>query len=1077
MQLRLLSMTFAICVLSILFVSSLAIAEPDPASMELAEKILGATGTTGGLIVQIGAEDAQLTAALASRPGVLVEVLEADPAKVEAVKATLIEEGVWGLAVVRQWDGDTLPYHSETVRLFIASEATGIPSSEFQRVLNPIGLGSTGFYNTSTSSALSSGDSASHTDQDPDWTHYLYDASNNAVTQDEAVGPPRSLRWVADPLWTRNHHKLNSISGVVTSGGRIFYIQDEGPAGSLEVPGRWFLYARDASSGIFLWKRPISEWASQKHGFRNGPVHLPRSLVADSVATNEGDLDCVFIKPGYDLPVEILDAATGEPLHTLAGTEKVEELLYRDGTLLLLKGDPAKVLNPVVAERRGEKDYVPKTLLAYDAASGELIWETKADQLGHVVSLTPAADQEGRVFAQSPEVLTCLDITSGDVNWAVENKCKPGANHSTACLVTVADVVVIGDGTNVKTFDAMTGESLWQTQHKYGFRSPTDILIVDGLVWLGPSFIEGLDVKTGEASQPNVPQTDVRTVGHHHRCYRNKATPNYILDGYRGIEFYDLEGEEYSRHNWTRGTCQYGIMPANGLIYTPPTSCGCFNEAMMRGFLALAPTENDEDIVYPTLSFEGRLVEGPAFTGMETPIESSQFDWPTLRGTASRAGTSEVSLSTDLTPAWDVELGDQLSSPVSAAGCVFVSLLQPGQVVALDATTGNELWRYTCGAPLDSPPTYHEGRIYIGAHDGLIYCLDAISGLLAWSFNAAPETKYMVAQDRVESVWPASGNLLVQNGTVYAVAGRSTYLDGGMFLWGLDPKSGDVLCHTNYRIDNAACSAGESTHAELPDTHLNWAQNMTDGKTHLDPDLSDAFSMTGTRLDVLTGDGESVYLRHVRFSAELELEPERAQHLFSTATLTDDYENHRSHWALGYGDFSRLPVAYSWIANKFAGNYNSRLSVPYGLMLSYDEEAVWGVRRLNGYTFFAEPNTEKPDGKTVDFREQKDPLAADTWSWSTALDFRPHAITKIDGAVLLAGMPGTGTTPDPTHEEIEAFEGRAAGVLEIRSEETGELIRRIDLPAAPRWDGLAVTNGCLLISCRDGKLRCLAEEE
>ena len=48
-----------------------------------------------------------------------------------------------------------------------------------------------------------------------------------------------------------------SVSAVVSAGGRLFYIFDEGPRASIEVPSQWSLIARDAFNGTILWKREI----------------------------------------------------------------------------------------------------------------------------------------------------------------------------------------------------------------------------------------------------------------------------------------------------------------------------------------------------------------------------------------------------------------------------------------------------------------------------------------------------------------------------------------------------------------------------------------------------------------------------------------------------------------------------------------------------------------------------------------------------------------------------------------------------------------------------------------------------
>ena len=90
---------------------------------------------------------------------------------------------------------------------------------------------------------------------------------------------------------------------------------------------------------------------------------------------------------------------------------------------------------------------------------------------------------------------------------------------------------------------------------------------------------------------------------------------------------------------------------------------------------------------------------------------------------------------------------------------------------------------------------------------------------------------------------------------------------------------------------------------------------------HLAPDRSDSFSMAGGTLsDVLVSDGTNVYLHQVKFNAKLERQGYMSRHLFSTSSLLDDAENHRSHWVLGTGDFSRVPVAYSWIVDRRASH-------------------------------------------------------------------------------------------------------------------------------------------------------------
>jgi outer membrane protein assembly factor BamB len=45
---------------------------------------------------------------------------------------------------------------------------------------------------------------------------------------------------------------------------------------------------------------------------------------------------------------------------------------------------------------------------------------------------------------------------------------------------------------------------------------------------------------------------------------------------------------------------------------------------------------------------------------------------------------------------------------------------------------------------------------------------------------------------QLESAWPVHGGVLVQNGTAYFAAGRSSQLDGGIYLYGVDAATGEL---------------------------------------------------------------------------------------------------------------------------------------------------------------------------------------------------------------------------------------------------------------------------------------------
>ena len=83
-----------------------------------------------------------------------------------------------------------------------------------------------------------------------EWSHYLHDSTGNSVANDDVVAPPRHLQWVGSPRWSRHHDRMASMSALVSTNGRMFYIMDEGSRISIQLPSKWKLIARDAFNGI-----------------------------------------------------------------------------------------------------------------------------------------------------------------------------------------------------------------------------------------------------------------------------------------------------------------------------------------------------------------------------------------------------------------------------------------------------------------------------------------------------------------------------------------------------------------------------------------------------------------------------------------------------------------------------------------------------------------------------------------------------------------------------------------------------------------------------------------------------------
>ena len=577
---------------------------------------------------------------------------------------------------------------------------------------------------------------------------------------------------------------------------------------------------------------------------------------------------------------------------------------------------------------------------------------------------------------------------------------------------------------------------------------PGEIYISDGLVWLGPAFDEPRDLQTGEIKQ-NRPVIDrLWTTGHHYRCYPGKATSKYILTAKRGIEMIDLTGENHSRNNWVRATCRVGVTPCNGLLYAPPHSCGCYMEAKLYGFWALAAAEESKNrMVEESKSDpETRLERGPAYGKHELselqPTASSlqpSTGWSTYRHDAARSGGTEAAVPTDLGQRWKAELGGRLSAVTVGYGKAFVAQVDAHTVHALDAASGEVSWRFTTGDRVDSPPTLYGGMALFGSSDGCVYCLRASDGQLVWRFQAAPQRINAVAFEQVESLWPVHGSVLVQNGIAYVAAGRSSYLDGGIVLYGFDPATGEVRC-TNRLISDHTGALDPPADEERAKMDTQIRQNYTDYKTFLAPDRSDAFSMRGALTDVMTADGDSIFMRQLRFDGQLVQQQERRPHLFSTSSLLDDTEHHRSYWVVGTGDFSRTPVSYPWIATK-------NLAVPYGLMLTSDDKTVWGVHRGGGkgkqpnYSICAmlRPDPTASESALPDFATRSGE-GTSRESWTAELPLRPRAMVRANDHLFIGGSPDPLDPKQPVASDNAAFEGKTSGLLRIVSCGEGEAL-------------------------------------
>jgi len=1079
---------------------------------EQARRILDATGVKGGLIVHIGCRDGKLTAALHATDSYLVHGLARDTTDLDRARNYVQSLGVYGDVTVDSLPEGRLPYADNLVNLVVSDNLGSVPMSDVMRVLCPDGVAyiKTGGAWTKTVKP--------RPDELDDWTHFLHDATNNAVSHDMNVDLPYHIQWIGEPKWARSHDHLASVSAAVSAGGRLFYIADEGPIAAVALPAQWMLVARDAFNGVVLWKKPVGPWEGHLRGFRSGPPELPRRLVAVG--------ERVYVTLGYGKPLTCLDAATGELVSTYPGTEGTLEIVYREDVLYLVTGDMDMA---EVARRRGAAPAPHgKSLLALEAGTGKKLWEKSDADTRELMPLTLAAGTD-RVFFQNPDSIFCLDAETGRERWRASRPIKKTRwAWSTPTLVVYGDVVLSADRAgrdesqenvepdklqwNVSSqggdsppgeliaFSAQTGHELWRCECRESYNSPPDVLVAGGLVWTGdlvrkrdPGITTARDVATGEVKMRRPEDKDFFTFGMgHHRCYRNKATDRYLLLGRSGVEFVDVSTGKAIANHYIRGECQYGILAANGLLYTPSHSCACFIEAKLNGFNALASRQSRSPAA--TVPDDNRLDRGPAYTAVQKTrdIARNPNDWPTYRHDAARSGYTRATIATELDRIWQTQLEGKLTSPVTAEGMVFLASVNTHTVYALDGASGRHLWSYTAGGRVDSPPTIYQGLALFGSADGYVYCLRASDGALVWRFRAAPADIRIVVYGQLESVWPVPGSVLVLDeptagvsgrpgsgrAVAYVAAGRSSYLDGGMYLYRIDARTGKTLSET--RI------------------------NSRDPQTDLPPqDTARGVDMPGALPDVLSSDGKFIYMRHTRFDRQGTAQEPDVPHLFSPAGFLDDSWWHRTYWIYGtrmnsgWGGWTR--VGYE---------------VPAGRLLVADESSIYGYGRLNQYALhgahvgvpksllpwppedrdnrargtthyqlFAcskEPEIvdvppRKPRGSSRDRKQLK-------CYWSNSLGLTARAMVLADRTLFMAGPPelfaltdGTSAGQDLARAQA-AYEGAKGGLLWAVSAEDGSKIAEHRLDYPPVFDGMIASNNRLYLSLENGTVLCMGRK-
>ena len=143
---------------------------------------------------------------------------------------------------------------------------------------------------------------------------------------------------------------------------------------------------------------------------------------------------------------------------------------------------------------------------------------------------------------------------------------------------------------------------------------------------------------------------------------------------------------------------------------------------------------------------------------------------------------------------WTFQTGDRIvSSPVYDSGVIYFGG-DDGNVYAVNAADGRQLWKRSTGGPVPSTPAVAGEIAYVGSYDGKLYALDKRTGAPRWKFATQGERRFEARglhglQPRTQTIADPFDVFLsspvVVGGSVYFGSG-----DGN--LYAVDAASGEL---------------------------------------------------------------------------------------------------------------------------------------------------------------------------------------------------------------------------------------------------------------------------------------------
>ncbi len=381
-------------------------------------------------------------------------------------------------------------------------------------------------------------------------------------------------------------------------------------------------------------------------------------------------------------------------------------------------------------------------------APGRLLWRFRASSY---ISGSPTI-ADGVVYAGAGDRrLYAVNAATGALVWRIQ------MDGDDAWLTEAGGVIYASGGSDLLAVDAATGNVLWR--HDVGPVYYSIPSVVDGVVYVGSwgRSLHAIDAVTGELrwrydTDGGVRSTPVVTEGAVY--FRSTDGHLYAVDAAGGTLRWRSPIEARSHYQ--------SPAVSNGVVYT-----------------------GSGERLYALDAANGNLL------------------WQAEQGVASdsrlvvadgvvyfRAGALHAVDAATGSLLWQSSMDDFSSSPTVVDGVAYVGS-RDQHLYAINAATGEGLWRFRTGGEIVSTPAVADGVVYFGSGDDYLYALSTAADAPAGATMPTPTPPPGLA-----ALTPTQG-LLGQFGTAVAISGDGRAIAVGDTLKRTDRKySGAVYVFT-----------------------------------------------------------------------------------------------------------------------------------------------------------------------------------------------------------------------------------------------------------------------------------------